>query len=148
MKEERLTEDLLARLLRADSIESYLDEGETKDRTFVEYLYELMEDRGFIRADVIRNSGLHATVVYDIFAGKSKPGRNNAIMLSFGLKCDLKETQRLLRLSGHAELWPKVKRDAIIAWCIAHGMTRAACDDELWRFKEKTLLGTGPLVVR
>lgn len=31
----------------------------------------------------MRASGLHPTVVYDIFAGKSLPGRDNAIMLAF-----------------------------------------------------------------
>ena len=93
----------------------------------------------------MRASGLHPTVVYDIFAGKSIPGRDRAIMLAFGLKCDLRETQRLLRLAGASELWPKVRRDAIIIWCINQGMTRSECDDELWRLGEKTLFGTGSL---
>lgn len=62
-----------------------------------------------------------------------------------GLGCSLRETQRLLKLAGAAELYPKVRRDAIIIWCIDRGMSREACDDELWRFGEKTLLGTCPL---
>lgn len=95
------------------------------------------------RADVVRLSGINVTVVYDIFAGKSLPGRDRAIMLAFGLRCSLRETQRILKLAGVSELWPKVRRDAIIIWCIEQGMTRDACDDELWRFGEKTLFGTG-----
>ncbi|MDO4442348.1 MAG: hypothetical protein Q4B69_00515 [Slackia sp.] len=67
------------------------------------------------------------------------------IMIAFGLGCTFEETQRVLRLAGVSELWAKVRRDAIIVWCIDHGMTRAACDDELWSFNERTLLGTGPL---
>ena len=50
-----------------------------------------------------------------------------------------------MKLAGAAELYPKVRRDAIIIWCIDRGMSREACDDELWRFGEKTLLGTCPL---
>lgn len=145
MQEEILTEDLLARLLTAEKPESYLDQGETIDRTLPDYLFELLADRGMKRAEVVRGSGVNVTVVYDIFAGKSIPGRDRAIMLAFGLKCDLRETQRLLRLAGASELWPKVRRDAIIIWCINQGLTRSECDDELWRLGEKTLFGTGSL---
>ncbi len=145
MAEERLTEDLLARLLAAASPQAYLDEGATFDRTLPDYLHELLADKGMRRADVVRASGLNPTVVYDIFAGKSRPGRDNAIMLAFGLRCTLREAQRLLRLAGVAELWPKVRRDAVVAWCMDRGLSRTACDDELWRFGEKTLLGTSAL---
>lgn len=145
MAEERLTEDLLARLLAAASPQAYLDEGATLDRTLPDYLHELLADKGMRRADVVRASGLNPTVVYDIFAGKSRPGRDNAIMLAFGLRCTLREAQRLLRLAGVAELWPKVRRDAVVAWCMDRGLSRTACDDELWRFGEKTLLGTSAL---
>lgn len=142
MPEERLTEDLLARLLSSEGIEDYLDQGEVVDRRLPDYLFELLAERGMKRADVVRLSGINVTVVYDIFAGKSLPGRDRAIMLAFGLRCSLRETQRILKLAGVSELWPKLRRDAIIIWCIEQGMTRDACDDELWRFGEKTLFGT------
>lgn len=145
MPEERLTEDLLARLLSADGIEEYLDQGDVIERRLPDYLFELLAERGMKRADVVRLSGINVTVVYDIFAGKSLPGRDRAIMLAFGLRCSLRETQRILRLAGVSELWPKVRRDAIIIWCIEQGMTRDSCDDELWRFGERTLFGTGSL---
>ena len=64
-------------------------------------------------------------------------------MLAFGLKCDLRQTQRLLRLAGANELWPKVRRDAIIIWCIQQGLSRAECDDQLWALGEATLLSDG-----
>ena len=105
MIEERLTEDLLARLLAAPNPDSYLGEGLTLQRSLADYLHELLAAKGLKR----------------------------------------RETQRLLKLAGAAELYPKVRRDAIIIWCIDRGMSREACDDELWRFGEKTLLGTCPL---
>ena len=97
--EEHLTEELLDRLLASASIEQYLDEGLVSARTLTDYLFDRMEAHGLKRADVVRASGLNATVVYDIFSGKSRPGRDHAIMLAFGLKCTLRETQRLLRLA-------------------------------------------------
>lgn len=145
MPAEKLTEDLLERLLAAASPEAYLDEGETIERKLKDYLFELLGARGIKRADVCRESKLNSTFVYDIFSGKSLPGRDNALRLAFGLRCNLRETQRLLRLAGASELWPKSRRDAIVIWCIERGMSRACTDDELYRLGEKTLLGTNPL---
>ena len=102
--EEHLTEELLDRLLASASIEQYLDEGLVSARTLTDYLFDRMEAHGLKRADVVRASGLNATVVYDIFSGKSRPGRDHAIMLAFGLKCTLRETQRLLRLADVTRL--------------------------------------------
>lgn len=142
---EHLTEDLLKRLLSSTSIDVYLDEEETVDCNLPVYLRSLIDARDIKRSDVARQSGLNPTVVYDIFAGKSKPGRNHAIMLALGIGCTLRETQRLLRLDGMAELWCKNRRDAIIIWCIKNGMSRTCTDDELYRLGESTLLGTAPL---
>ena len=142
---ERLTEELLERLLAAETPEAYLDEGLTVDRDLPDYLRDLLDARGLKRSDVVRASGLNGTFVYDVFAGKSRLSRDNALMLALGLGCSLRETQRLLRLDGVSELWPKVRRDAVIIWCVEHGFTRSQADDELYRLGEKTLFGTGPL---
>lgn len=141
----RLTEDLLVRLLESTSLDEYLSESEAADRSLSEYLKEMLNVHGLKRADVVRASGINATVVYDIFAGKSNPGRDHAIMLAFGLQCDIAQTQRLLRMAGVSELWCKIRRDAIILWSIKQGSSRAEADDELYRFGEKTLLATGSL---
>lgn len=143
--EERLTEDLLERLLAAASPEDYLESEGIGARELVGYLRELLAAHGLKRADVVRGSGINQTVIYDIFQGKSRPGRDHAIMLAFGLRCDLRQTQRLLRLAGVSELWCKQRRDAILIWCVEHGLTRAEADDELFRLSEKTLLGTDRL---
>ncbi len=144
MIEERLTEDLLARLLAAPNPDSYLGEGLTLQRSLADYLHELLAAKGLKRADV-SGLGIEFHGCLRCVLGQSRLGRDNALMVAFGLGCSLRETQRLLKLAGAAELYPKVRRDAIIIWCIDRGMSREACDDELWRFGEKTLLGTCPL---
>ncbi|MBM6676124.1 helix-turn-helix transcriptional regulator [Olsenella uli] len=145
MPRERLTSELLDQLLNAPTPESYLDEGLTIDRTLPEYLEQLRAAKGLKRSEIIRASDVNATFVYDVFKGKSRLGRDNAIMLALGMGCTLEEAQRLLRLDGVAELWPKVRRDAIIIWCVNHGYTRLQTDEELYRLGEKTLFGTSPL---
>lgn len=139
MEKERLTEDLLARLLESGTPEAYLEQSGVIDRTLSDYLYQLLERSGMKRNRLARTACLNPTFVYDIFEGKCRPKRNNALMLAFGLHCTLRETQRLLRLADVSELWPKVRRDAIIIWCIERGYTREQCDDELYRLGEDTI---------
>lgn len=140
MTRELLTEELLDRLISSPDIQSYLDQDSTSNQTLTVFLETLREANNMKRSVLARESGLNATVVYDIFSGKSRPGRDHAIMLSIGLNCDLRETQRLLRLAGVSELWCKQRRDAIIIWCIEHGFDLAATDDELQRLGERPLL--------
>ena len=86
-----------------------------------EKMLAFLSEQGMTRADVYRAAKLNPTFVYDMFQGKCLPKRDNAIMLAFGLRCNLRETQRLLRLAGVSELWPKNRRDAIILWCVEQG---------------------------
>lgn len=145
MDAEHLTEDLLKRLLASTSVEEYLSEEPTVETDLPMFLRELIDARGIKRSVVINASGLNTTVVYDVFSGKSRAGRDHAIMLALGIGCTLAETQRLLKLDGVNELWAKNRRDAIIIWCIEQGMSRELTDDELYRLGEKTLLRTGSL---
>ncbi|WP_278803029.1 helix-turn-helix domain-containing protein [Bifidobacterium pullorum] len=140
MTRELLTEELLDRLISSPDIQSYLDQDSTSNQTLTVFLETLREANNMKRSVLARESGLNATVVYDIFSGKSRPGRDHAIMLSIGLNCDLRETQRLLRLAGVSELWCKQRRDAIIIWCIEHGFDLTATDNELQRLGEQPLL--------
>ena len=137
---EPLTEELLERLLASATPEAYLAAGATDDRSLSEYLLDLLDEKGLTRADVVRASAVNPTFVYQIFDGKRKAGRDTAIKLALGMRCTLRETQRLLRHAGVSELWCKNRRDAIIIHCIERGLGRAETDDELYRLGEQTLV--------
>ena len=140
MERERLTEDLLSRLLEADTSEAYLAQAETVNFALKDYLSELLAARGLNRSQLARMSCVSSPQLYRCFEGKGKPGRDGALRIAFALECNLAQTQRLLRLSGLSILWPKDARDAIIIWCIEHGYTREECDDELYRLGERGIL--------
>lgn len=139
-QQERLTEELLEKLLASATPEAYLEDAPTDDRSLSEYLYDLIEARGMSRADVVRGSKVNSTFVYQVFNGSRLVGRDNAIKIAFGVGCSLRETQRLLRHAGVSELWCKNRRDAIIIHCIERGLPLAECDDELFRLGEQTLV--------
>ncbi len=136
-----LTDDLLERLLACSSPEAYLAEEPVEERSLAEYLTELITAKGITRAQVIRASGINNTFCYQIFQGDRFPGRDTAIKLAFGMRCTLKEAQRVLRLAGVSELWVKQRRDAILIHCLERGLTREQADDELFRLGEETLVG-------
>ena len=137
---EPLTEELLERLLSSATPEAYLADAHLTDDDLPTYLRRMLDDRGMARAEAIRRSGVNTTFGYQIFQGTRRPGRDHAIMLALGIGCDLRQTQRLLRLAGVSELWCKNRRDAIIIFCVEHGYSRTETDDELWRLGERTLL--------
>ncbi len=118
--------------------------GEVRARVRVEglqlpFAVLLSMDLGFSCDEVMFERRVRIRRSSTISSRVNPTRRDNAIMLAFGLGCSLVETQRLLRLAGVSELWPKIRRDAIIIWSIKEGLSREECDDELWRLGEKTL---------
>ena len=106
-----------------------------------EYLCKLLDEKGLKRADVVVRTGLDKAYVYQIFAGNKKnPSRDKLITIAFGMKLSEEETQQVLQLSGHRELWPKDERDALLLFAIQHGMSLEEVHAKLERY------GLDPLV--
>ena len=59
--------------------------------------------------------------------------------ICIGLQATLEETQELLKQAGYAQLYPKNKREAIIAHGIVHGTALGEINDKLFTENEKTL---------
>lgn len=137
---ERLTDELMRRLLASSSPEAYLDAASVGERSLSEYLHRLLATHGVSRAEAVRASAVNSTFAYQVFSGKRKIGRDNAIKLAFGIGCTLSETQRILRHAGLSELWCEIRRDAIIIYCIEQGLSLSECDEELYRLGEATLI--------
>lgn len=99
------------------------------------YLCELLEKKGLKRSDVVVRTGLDKAYVYQIFAGEKKPSRDKLITIAFGMRLNEKETQRMLHLSGHRELWPKDERDALLLFAIQRKMSLEDVHAELERYE-------------
>ena len=108
--------------------------------TLSEYLNQLLEQKDFIRADVVRDSGLEKSYVYQIFDGEKKPSRDKLIALAFGLGLNEEETQRMLKLGGCSELYPRTERDALILFNIHHGKSIDETEADLYERGLDTLL--------
>ena len=61
------------------------------------------------------------------------------LQIAFAMGLDLRETNRLLRVSGASDLYCKNRRDAILIFCLDKGYSLRKTDEELYRFGEETL---------
>lgn len=137
--EEPLTEELLDELLSAPDPAEFAAAHGLGERTLSEYLNQLLEEKGLDRAKVVRAARLNATFGYQVFKGQRRASRDKVLQLAFAIGCTLREADRLLQAAGVNPLYCKNRRDAIIIFCLAHGLTLQQTDDELYHFKERTI---------
>ena len=120
-------------LLQASSIGSFLKRNQKNMHgTLTDFLNEQLRLKDLRERDVVRDSGQSKSYVNQILNGKKHPSRDILITLSFGLHLDLDDTQRMLKLGGHSELYPRVERDAVIFFAINNGKTVWETDELLF----------------
>ena len=129
-------------LLNAADFEDFLTVNQENMLTLTlsEYLSQQLYQKDLKVADVIRDSGLTKSYVHQIFNGEKKPSRDKLIAIAFGLRLNAEETQRMLKLGGCSELYPRTERDALILFAILHGKNISDADDELYQRGFDTLL--------
>ena len=137
--EEPLTDELLAELMDAPDVRSFVAGNRLSERTLPEYLSQLLQEKGLIRAEVVRAAGINDTFGYQIFMGQRNPSRDYLLALCFAMRLTLKEADRLMQAAGVNELYCKNRRDAIMIFCIDHAYSLQKTNEELYRFGEETL---------
>ena len=90
---------------------------------FGEYIRSLCKQKGLVRERVIQRSGIERTYGHQIFRGIREPSRDKVLQLAIGFGLNPEEAGKLLRIAGKSSLYPKIKRDAAILFCIQRGKT-------------------------
>lgn len=137
--QEPLTEELLDELMSSPSIEKYLERHRLSERGLSEYLQQLLAERGLVQSAVVRDAQLNPTFGYQVFTGLRGAGRNTALQISFAMKLSPRETNRVLQVAGANELYPKNRRDAIILYCLQHGVGLMKANETLFEFGEEVI---------
>ncbi|MFR7717295.1 MAG: helix-turn-helix domain-containing protein [Lachnospiraceae bacterium] len=109
------------------------------DKSIAELLNHLFEKKNISKAALAKQAGMSEIYLHQIFAGRRTPSRNRLLCLCYGLEASIEETQELLRLCGMAELYPKLKRDAIIYYGLLHKLDLFVINDKLFDENEDTL---------
>ena len=110
------TSELWAKLFRSASVERYLAGSVDMQELplFSEYISMLAEERNEKAEAVIRRGEIESSFGHKLFSGTRNPSRDT-------LNAD--ETQQLLKVARATALHPRVKRDAVIAYCLQYHRT-------------------------
>lgn len=103
------------------------------------YLNQCMAEKGVPINTLIQKTNISRTYMYEILNGKKHPERNKVLSLCLALSLPLDETNRALKLAGAGTLYPKIKRDSILIYCINKGMSVIDTNHCLVEFKESPL---------
>lgn len=107
---------------------------------FHEYLYLLMEEHHISAPALISTAYISKTYAYQFLNGERLPGRDIVLRIGLVINLTLDEIQRLLTLAGKSTLYPKIRRDAGILYCLRKQMTLDETNSFLEDLGEATLL--------
>ncbi len=118
---DKSTDNLFNEIKDTTDIDLYLEsnQNEFNDNPFVSYLNNLITIKSSKKSDLISSANISKQYLYELFTNKKKkPSRDIVIKLAFGLKLNLEETNLLLKRAGYSSLYPRIKRESVIIYCI------------------------------
>ena len=132
----RTTRELFTNIRRMASPKE-LDKEDFDDVDFPAYLKNVMNEWGIKPSDLIVKMNMEKSYFYQILKGRRAPGREFLIHLSFILKLNLDETQRLLKMANRQPLYPRLKKDAAVIYGITHKMDYEEYEELLQSLEHK-----------
>lgn len=117
------TKDLTDEVRKASNFDRVLErcKSEFVEEDFTRYLETLMEAHSISKTNLIIRANMDKGYAYQIFRGERAPSREVLLKIAIGLSATLEETKMLLQYGGKSELYPRVKRDAAILFCLEKG---------------------------
>ena len=117
------TKDLTDEVRKASNFDRVLErcKSEFVEEDFTRYLDSLMEAHSISKTNLIIRANMDKGYAYQIFRGERAPSREVLLKIAIGLSATLEETKMLLQFGGKSELYPRVKRDAAILFCLEKG---------------------------
>ena len=135
------TDGLQQELMDSPDLTLFLFQNQEQfvNKSVSELLNHLFEEKNISKAALAKKAGMSEIYLHQIFAGRRNPSRNRLLCLCYGLEASVEETQELLKLCGMAQLYPKLKRDAIIYYGLLHKLSLFEINDKLFDENEETL---------
>ncbi len=138
---DKTTGELTSELMSRASIDLYLSSNASSfsEQNVSELLTQLYEKKSITKAELARRAGISEVYLHQVFSGRRNPSRDRLLCICIGLGATLDEIQSLLKRVSYAQIYPKIKRDAIISFGVVHHMDLNAINDKLFAENEKTL---------
>ena len=138
---EKSTDNLREELMGDNALDSYLQEhaGQVLDSDTSRLLAQLYAQKHITKAELARRASISEVYLHQVFSGRRRPSRDRLLCICIGLGASPEETQNLLKRAGHAQLYVRFRRDAIILYGLIHQFTLGEINDKLFSENEKTL---------
>lgn len=130
----RPTIDMWNQIKRSPSLQKFLEWNEPyfMEPAFVQYINEMRVEKKLVREQIFFRAGIEPAYGHQIFRGKRHPSRDKVLQLAFGFPMTLQETRNALAMAKKRELYPKIKRDAVISFCLNHGKSLTEVQEMLY----------------
>lgn len=92
-------------------------------QSFSEYITKLCKNQGQVPERIIKRANIERSFGHQLFKGTRKPSRDTVLQLAFGFDADVDTAQELLKHAGMSALYPRIKRDAAIIYCLHNHFT-------------------------
>mgnify|MGYP003214643384 CR=1 FL=1 len=123
------TDGLQQELMDSPDLSQFLSQNQEQfeNKSVAELLNRLFEKKHISKAALAKQAGMSEIYLHQIFAGRRNPSRNRLLCLCYGLEATV------------AQLYPKLKRDAIIYYGLLHRLKLFEINDKLFEENEETL---------
>lgn len=140
------TSTLFRRLFKTSSIKEFMEKNadEMQLQSFSEYITGLCKKKGEVPERIIRRANIERSFGHQLFKGAKKPSRDTVLQLAFGFEADVDTAQKLLKHAGMSALYPRVKRDTAILYCLHNRFTIVETQNVLHEM-DLPLIGGGKL---
>ena len=127
--------------MSAPDIDSYIKNNQTSfaERSVTELVASFYERQGLSKAELARRSCMSEVYLHQVFAGRRNPSRDKLLCLCIGMELSFDETQELLKEAAYAQLYPRIKREAVIIHGIVHHTPLEEINDRLFAEDEAAL---------
>lgn len=114
------TDELLKLLFKERSLEHFLirEESSFLLPSFAEYMTNWCREHREIPEQVILRANLEKSFGHQLFSGKRNPSRDTVLQLAFAIRADVEQAQEMLKVAQKSILYPRIKRDTVIIYCL------------------------------
>lgn len=119
------TSALFKMLFKTPRLQEFMEKhtNELRLESFHEYITRLCRTQGEVPERIIKRANIEHSFGHQIFRGSRKPSRDTVLQLAFGFKAEVDAAQELLKYAGMSALYPRIKRDSAIIYCLHNHFT-------------------------
>jgi hypothetical protein len=126
-KNRASTDELLAQLFKERNLEHFLQKNESAYLmpSFSDYLNMWCKKHLEVPGQVIRRANIEKSYGHQLFSGRRNPSRDTVLQLAFAMNADYGEAQEMLMIARRSPLYPRIRRDTVIIYCLHNRISLA-----------------------